>query len=152
MAKISFSWPEPDGESQCFSCTILQFPELSLGDSPFCILSTSAYLSDFTPQLLLKSGKIQGSQSLCFFGIKEEWRVHYLLRSRRVWSPVGGWSRWCQHMTLHNIESVPQGKSSSFLFFPWSLWLHWGLSLVLVHFRPFSGCANLSLCRRERSS
>lgn len=116
-----FLWQRSHSADQSLMVNLNAFHALSfsflnsLGNSPFCILSTSAYLSDFTPRLLLKSGKIQGSQSLCFFlGLKKSGRVHYLLRGRRVWSPVGGWSRWCQHMTLHDIESVPQGKSSSF--------------------------------------
>lgn len=120
-------------------------------------LSLVSYLLLLISQTLLPSsfsnqGKFKEAKASPSLGLKKSARVHYLLRGRRVWSPVGGWSRWCQHMTLHNIESVPRGKSSSFLCFPWSLWLHWGLSSVLVHFKPFSGCANLSLCRRERSS
>lgn len=55
---------EPDGESQCFLSTILQYPH-----PPSSILSTCDYLSDLTPQIPFKSMtlQIQGTQSLCSF-------------------------------------------------------------------------------------
>lgn len=64
MAKTSFSRPEAEGESQCLSGTILEFPQPHLGDLP-----ALSYLSDSPSQLSLKPAilKIQGNQSVCFF-------------------------------------------------------------------------------------
>lgn len=88
-------------------------------------------------------------KSLLLSGINERGRVPYLFRGRRVRSS-DRWSRWCQCVTLYNLESLPQGKGGSFQCFSWSLWLHWGLSLVLVS-NTFLGYA-ISFCRRERET
>lgn len=68
-----FLWQRSHSADQSLMVNLNAFQALSfsflnsLGNSPFCILSTSAYLSDFTPPLLLKSGKFKEAKASASF-------------------------------------------------------------------------------------
>lgn len=132
MAKISFSRPEPGGVSQCFSDTILQFPQPRLADPPFSYhIYLCLSLRFHSPALLQTNGtKNSGKQmSLLFSWISKRGRV---FRGRRVWSRVaddpGGASMW-HYTTLNHSSREKASLLTFFLDLPDYIWGH---RLVLV--------------------